>query len=68
MGMALEESTDGLEKLESNSIVAYIDPRLKLHLQQFGEIKVDFITNQMGQSGYRISFGEDPCASGNCSC
>ena len=29
MGLALDESTENLEKLESNGIEAYIDPNLK---------------------------------------
>lgn len=66
--MALEESTDGLEKLESNQVAAFIDPGLKNHLTQFGEINIDFVTNDTGQSGYRIALGQDPCSSGKCSC
>jgi len=65
--MALDESVDGLEKLESNGITAYIDPRLKDQLGKFGDIQVDFITNQMGQSGYTIKIGEGgDCSSGGC--
>ncbi len=64
--MALDESVEGLEKLESNGITAYIDPRLKEHLVKYGEICVDYITNQMGQSGYTIKIGQGDCSSGGC--
>ena len=65
--MALDESTDGLEKLISNGIHIYIDPRLKDHLIKFGGILIDFITNPMGQSGYSIKIGNADCESGGCS-
>lgn len=66
--MALEESTENLDKLESKQITAYIDPQLLEHLKQFGGVNIDYITNQMGQSGYRIFLGEDKCSTGKCSC
>ncbi|HDS01704.1 MAG TPA: hypothetical protein ENO22_13230 [candidate division Zixibacteria bacterium] len=65
--MALDESTDGLTKLESNGINVYIDPRLKEHLGKFGDINVDFVTNPMGQSGYMIKIGSEDCSEGGCS-
>jgi hypothetical protein len=66
--MALDESTDGLEKLDSNGIIVYVDPRLKEHLVKFGEVKVDYITDQGGKSGYTISIGDSSCGpeSGGC--
>lgn len=67
--MALEESTEGMERLESNAVAAYIDPELKNHLVRYGVISIDYVSNTMGQSGYKIVLGEDdPCSSGNCSC
>ena len=67
--MALDESTDGLEKIDSNGIIVYMDPRLKEHLVKFGEIKVDYITNPTGQSGYSISIGNGgDCGSGGGGC
>lgn len=64
--MALDESIDGLEKLESNGVAAYIDPGLKEFLNQFDAINVDFI--QRGQmSGFSVSVGSGgDCSSGNC--
>jgi hypothetical protein len=67
--MALEESTEGLERLESNAVAAYIDPELKNHLVRYGVINIDYVSNTMGQSGYKIVLGyDDPCGSGKCSC
>lgn len=65
--MTLDESTEGLELLESNGIQAYIDPKLKEYISQIGDIKIDFITNEQG-SGYTIKVGEVDCSKGGCSC
>ncbi len=43
MGLALEESTQDLEKLESNGISAFVDHKLEQLLKQFGEINIDYI-------------------------
>ena len=64
--MALDESTDGLEKLSSNGVEVYLDPRLKEHLAKFGEIKVDYITDPHGQSGYTIKIGDGDCSESGC--
>jgi Fe-S cluster assembly iron-binding protein IscA len=68
--MALDESTDGLDELESNGISAYIDPRLNQHITYYGDINIDYVTNQMGQSGYRIAVGPgcEPDDNGCSSC
>lgn len=65
--MALDESTDGLEKLESNGVEAWIDPRLKEAISQLGEISIDYIERDWGPSGYSISVGTcGDCSSGGC--
>lgn len=61
--MALDESTDNLEKLESNNIDAFIDPKVMQNLAQYGDIKIDFVTRPEG-SGYMISVGNGDCPSG----
>jgi hypothetical protein len=61
--MTLDESTDGLEQLESNGVTAFIDPNLKGALAQFGDINVDFITNEAGNSGFTIRAGSPDCGS-----
>jgi len=66
--MTLDESKDGLEKLDSNGITAYIDPRLHKELSNLGEISVDFITNPTGQSGYMVSVGKPGASCEGCSC
>jgi hypothetical protein len=66
MGMALDESTENLDKLESNGIIAFIDSRLNMQLSQFGDINIDYVTTPTGQSGYRIQVGSDNCK--GCSC
>lgn len=65
LGMALDDSTDGLVELNSNQINAYIEPKLKEYLDQIGEIKVDYITNEHGE-GYKISVGDSDCGAGGC--
>lgn len=62
MGMALDESTENLEKVESNGVEAYIDPKVIEYLKKFGNVNVDFVTSPQG-SGYQITVG-DP---GGCS-
>lgn len=60
MGMALEESTDGLERLESNGINAYIDSGLYGMLSQRGNIYIDFITDRYGGEGFSIAVKRTP--------
>jgi len=66
LGMTLYESTDGLEKLESNGITAYIDPKLLEYLKNVGEINVDFISTPDGRNGFAVQVGEKSC--GDCQC
>jgi Fe-S cluster assembly iron-binding protein IscA len=61
--MALDESKDQLEALESNGITAYIDPRLKEQLDQMGDIYVDYQDHGIGARGFSIRVGQD----GDCS-
>ena len=63
--MALDESTDNLEQLESNGIAAFIDPKVLKHLEQQGDIKIDYVTRPEG-SGYQISVGNPDCSAGGC--
>ena len=63
MGMTLDESEEKLDKLESNGITAFIDPKVLTYLQQFGEINIDYVTHN-GQSGYMIKVGTADCGSG----
>ena len=66
MGMTLDESIEDLDKLESNGITAYIDPKVLVYLQQYGEINIDFVTHN-GQSGYMVKVGSGNCdPSGGC--
>ena len=67
MGMALDESTDGLTELTSNGITTYIDPKLNEYLSQLGDINSDFITNETG-SGYSIRIGDGVCGPGAGGC
>ena len=62
--MALEESTEGLEQLESNTVTAYIDPKLKEYVKSLGKVTIDFVNNPAG-GGYRIMIG-DGCDTGGC--
>ncbi len=55
--MALDESTDGLVKLESNGVTAWIEPKLKEAVGQLGDISIDFVEREFGPSGYSIHVG-----------
>lgn len=65
LGMTLYDTKEGLEKLESSGITAYIDPKLNDYLKGIGDIKVDYI-DQPDNSGYTIRVGEGNC--GDCKC
>lgn len=69
LGMTLEESVDGLEKIENNEIVAYVDATLVTMLNGKDKINIDYI-NQGGRHGYSITIGDgcspDSCSSGGC--
>jgi hypothetical protein len=65
--MALDESSDSLDELESNGIKAYIDPRLKEQLDQMGDIFVDYQDHGIGARGFSIRVGESgDCSAGGC--
>lgn len=74
MGMTLDESSEDLDKLESNGITAFIDPKVLVYLEQFGAINIDYVS-QNGQSGYMVKVGAASCgpdsgadgAAGGCS-
>lgn len=68
--MALEESVDELEAVESNGVTAYIDANLKAYVTELGGINIDFVSRD-GGGGYMVTVG-DPndvsgCGSGGCS-
>ena len=65
MGMALEESTDGLEQLESGGVTAWIDPGLKEFLTKYGQISIDYV-DSMGNQGFMIRVGSEDCSSKGC--
>lgn len=66
--MALDESIDNLDKLESNGITAYIDPNLHQALEQFGPISVDYVQRPDGSGGYMIRAGNGgDCSPDKCS-
>jgi Fe-S cluster assembly iron-binding protein IscA len=65
--MALDESVDGLVKLESNGIEAYIEPGLREFLEQFEQISVDYVSRGE-MTGFAVTVGKDSsgCGSGGC--
>lgn len=66
MGMALDESTENLQKVESNGVEAWIDPKVLDYLKQYGNINVDYVTRPDG-SGYMITVGNPgDCSTGGC--
>lgn len=66
--MALEESVEGMEKLESNGITAWIDSKLKSFLEQLGKITIDYRKGELGGGGYVLTTGEDGCGGGCSGC
>jgi len=66
--MTLDESVEGLERLESNDVTAYIDAHLHKDLSRFGDIHVDYVTNPTGQSGYMVTIGKPGQGCEGCSC
>jgi Fe-S cluster assembly iron-binding protein IscA len=66
MGMTLDESIEDLDKLESNGVTAFIDPKVLVYLEQFGAINIDYVSHN-GQSGYMVKVGAASCGpdSGN---
>ena len=67
LGMALEESTDGMKPFSSNGVTAYIDSELIDGLTKLGKIVIDYFNPQFGRPGYKITVG-DPKDCGDCSC
>ncbi|MBD3403915.1 hypothetical protein GF420_13565 [candidate division GN15 bacterium] len=71
MGLALDESVDGLEKLENNGVATYIEPGLKEFLSQFEGVLIDHVT-MGGRSGFIVKVGgagecgDSGCSSGSC--
>ncbi|MBD3234895.1 MAG: hypothetical protein GF315_14320 [candidate division Zixibacteria bacterium] len=64
MGMALDESKEGLKELESNGITAYIDPVLYEQVKPAGDIKIEYVDDPLRGKGFQINIGN----SGGCSC
>ena len=68
MGMALDESIEGLEKLESDGLTAYIDPNLLEYVRQMGQIYIDTVDRPGQRTAYTIMIGDadGSCSSGSC--
>ena len=66
MGMALDESTEGLVKLESNGISAYIDRDLLRSIEQRGNIHVDYGADRFGMTGFSIAIKKNPFDKSDC--
>ena len=55
--MALEESVEDLEKMESNGITAYIQSSLREYASGLGRISIDYVQQPGGDSGYVVTIG-----------
>jgi len=63
--MALEGSVEGLEKLESNGVIAYIDSGLREFVNGHGKINIDYVQRSPGHGGYMVTIGDaSGCGSG----
>lgn len=70
LGLALDESTENLEKMEANGIKAYADPNLLKFIANYGDINIDFVNHEFGQGGFMIRLsnaGECGSDKGGCS-
>lgn len=67
LGLALDESKEGMEAIESNGIKAFIDAELKEMVTRLGSINIDYVSPQFGQGGYTITVGDKSGCEG-CSC
>ena len=66
--MTLDESVDGLERLESEGLTAYIDPNLLEYVRQMGEIYIDSVDRPGRRTAYSIMIGgAGGCSDGTCS-
>lgn len=63
--MALEESIENLEKVESNSIITYMDKKLLEYVIQLGKITIDYINNNNG-GAYQIIVGNSSTSGNSC--
>ncbi|MCP4634320.1 MAG: hypothetical protein GY855_15445 [candidate division Zixibacteria bacterium] len=63
MGMALEESVEGMQKFDSNGISTYINPELYEQVSNTGDINIDYVEDSWGSKGFTIATGTK---SGNC--
>ena len=61
--MALEESIDGLEKMESNGVTAWIDKKLKDFVTKLGRLTIDYRRDEHG-GGYVLTAGDGDCSGG----
>lgn len=66
MGMTLEESVEGLEKLESNGIDAYIENGLHEMISERGDIYIDFVADGSGGKGFSIAIKRSPDEKKSC--
>jgi hypothetical protein len=67
--MALDESIDGLERLSSNGINAYIDKPLKEFVDQQGGLSIDYLEQGLTGGGYMVTVGQpgaSGCTDGTC--
>ena len=66
--MTLDESVDGLSKLEADGLTAFIEPNLLEYVRQIGEIFIDFVDRPGQRGAYTIMIGNgDGCSDGSCS-
>ena len=69
MGMALEESVDGLVKLESNGVTAYVEETFSKYLEGQGGIHIDHVSQESGGRGFTVTVGTaGSCGSNAFSC
>ncbi|UCC44906.1 MAG: hypothetical protein JSU65_02975 [Candidatus Zixiibacteriota bacterium] len=55
---------EGLDRIESNGITAYMESSLREYVSGLGRIHVDYIQQESGNSGYVVTVGaHDGCDS-----
>jgi len=67
--MALEESVDGLVKMEANGVTAHVEATFSKYIEGQGGIHIDHVGHDSDGGGFTVTMGSaGSCGSGSFSC
>jgi hypothetical protein len=67
--MALEESVDGLVKLEASGVTAHVEATFSKYIEGQGGIHIDHVGHESGGGGFMVTMGSaSSCGSDSFSC